>query len=100
MPKKNDLSMFRSGATAAAEQPASPPQPVKPVKPVNPGESKSLLSPRKPGRKPKAAAEKESEIVALKLTPTEVAILKEKAGLAPASTYLKHILRNETDVFK
>lgn len=103
MPKKNDLSLFKAGTTAATEQPVSPPQPDKPVKsvkPVNSSESKSLLSPRKPGRKPKAAAEKESEIVAIKLTPTELAVLEEKAGLAPKSTYLKHILRTKTDLFK
>ena len=102
MPKKNDLSLFKSGSTPAAEVPSEPQQPVKPVEqviPRNQAGTKSLLSKRKPGRKPKPAVEKESEIVAIKLTPTELEALKEKAGLVPKSTYLKHILRNKTDVF-
>lgn len=100
MPSKNDLSLFKPGATSVPEQPVEPKKPNKPVKQVKPAESKSILSPRKPGRKPKPAAEKETEIVALKLTPSELAVLEEKAGLAPKSTFLKHILRTKTDVFE
>ena len=84
MPKKNDLSMFKK---------------VEPVNSVKPNEPKSILAPKTVGRKPKSAADKESEIVALKLTRAELAKLEEKAGLIPKSTYLKHILRTETDIF-
>jgi len=82
MPKKNDLSLF------------------KPVTPVQPSEPKSILAPKTVGRKAKKPEDKESEIVAIKLTKAELAKLEEKAGLVPKSTYLKHILRNDTDIFK
>ena len=81
MPKKNDLSVF------------------KPIKPVEHNEPQSILAPKTPGRKPKKPEDKESEIVALKLTKAELDKLLEKAGLVPKSTYLKHILRTETDIF-
>lgn len=82
MPKKNDLSMFKK------------------VEPVQPNEPKSILAPKTVGRKAKKPEDKESEIVAIKLTKAELAKLEEKAGLVPKSTYLKHILRNETDIFE
>ena len=82
MPKKNDLSMFKK------------------VEPVQPNEPKSILAPKTVGRKAKKPEDKESEIVAIKLTRAELAKLEEKAGLVPKSTYLKHILRNETDIFE
>ena len=82
MPKKNDLSMFKK------------------VEPVQPNEPKSILAPKTVGRKAKRLEDKESEIVAIKLTKAELAKLEEKAGLVPKSTYLKHILRNETDIFE
>jgi hypothetical protein len=81
MPKKNDLSMFKR------------------VEPVQPNEPKSILAPKTVGRKAKKPDEKESEIVAIKLTKAELARLEEKAGLVPKSTYLKHILRTTTDIF-
>lgn len=84
MPKKNDLSMFKR---------------VEPVNSVKPSEPKSILAPRTVGRKPKRPEDKESEIVAIKLTKAELAALEEKAGLIPKSTFLKHLLRNETDIF-
>ncbi len=46
-------------------------------------------------RKPKPASEKESEIVTLKITMREMEALKEKAGLVPIATYVKHYLREE-----
>ena len=82
MPKKNDLSMFKK------------------VEPVQPNEPKSILAPKTVGRKAKRPEDKESEIVAIKLTKAELAKLEEKAGLVPKSTYLKHILRTETDIFE
>ena len=84
MPKKNDLSIFKK---------------VGPVNSVKPNEPKSILSPKTVGRKPKSAEDKESEIVAIKLTRAELAKLEKKAGLVPKSTYLKHILRTKTDIF-
>lgn len=81
MPKKNDLSTFKK------------------VEPVQPNEPKSILAPKTVGRKAKKPEDKESEIVAIKLTRTELAKLEEKAGLVPKSTYLKHILRTKTDIF-
>ncbi len=81
MPKKNDLSLFKK------------------VEPVQPNEPKSILAPKTVGRKAKKPEDKESEIVAIKLTKAELAKLEERAGLVPKSTYLKHILRDETDIF-
>lgn len=81
MPKKNDLSMYKT------------------VEPVQPVEPQAILAPKTVGRKPKRPEDKESEIVAIKLTKTELAKLEEKAGLVPKSTYLKHIIRTETDIF-
>ena len=73
---------------------------VEPANSVKPSEPKSILAPKTVGRKAKKPEDKESEIVAIKLTPAELAKLEEKAGLVPKSTYLKHILRNETDIFE
>ena len=84
MPSKNDLSMFKR---------------VDPDKSVEPSEPKSILAPKTTGRKPKKPEDKESEVVAIKLTPAELAKLEDKAGLVPKSTFLKHILRTETDIF-
>lgn len=71
----------------------------KKVEPVQPNEPKSILAPKTVGRKAKKPEDKESEIVAIKLTKAELAKLEEKAGLVPKSTYLKHILRTTTDIF-
>ena len=81
MPKKNDLSTFKK------------------VGPVQPSEPKAILSPKTVGRRAKKPEDKESEIVAIKLTRAELAKLEEKAGLVPKSTYLKHILRTKTGIF-
>tara|TARA_R110002167_G_scaffold171391_3_gene369385 strand:- start:906 stop:1145 length:240 start_codon:yes stop_codon:yes gene_type:complete len=78
MPKKNDLSIFKK---------------------VQQNEPKSILTPKTVGRKAKRPEDKESEIVAIKLTKAELEMLEEKAGLVPKSTYLKHILRTTTDIF-
>ena len=84
MPRKNDLSTFKK---MTADAPKAAP------------ETKSILAPKPLGRKPKDPAQKESEVVSLKLTRAELAKLEENAGLVPKSTYLKHILRNKTDIF-
>ena len=81
MPKKNDLSTFKK------------------VELVQPREPKSILAPKTVGRRAKKPEDKESEIVAIKLTRAELAKLEEKAGLVPKSTYLKHILRTKTGIF-
>jgi hypothetical protein len=81
MPKKNDLSTFKK------------------VEPVQPNEPKPILAAKTVGRKAKKPEDKESEIVAIKLTKAELAKLEEKAGLVPKSTYLKYILRKKTDIF-
>ena len=81
MPKKNDLSMFKK------------------IEEVQSNGPKSILAPKTVGRKPKKPEDKESEIVAIKLTIAELAKLEEKAGLVPKSTYLKHIIRTTTDIF-
>ena len=43
-------------------------------------------------RKPKPVMEKQSEIVGLRFTKSELAQIKEKAGLVPIATYLKNFL--------
>jgi hypothetical protein len=81
MPKKNDLSVFKTAAPIA-EQPTA------------------ILAPKARGRKAKPESEKESEIIAIKFTKSELAMIEEKAGLVPKSTYLKHLIRTKTDIFK
>lgn len=60
--------------------------------------SPSLLK-KKVGRPQKPADECESEVISIKITPREMAILKEKAGLVPLGRYLKHHLREQTSLF-
>ncbi len=61
--------------------------------------TESLLNAKK-GRTTKPVDEKESEPVTLKITPKELAIVKEKAGeLVPLGTLIKHYLRTKTDLF-
>lgn len=55
---------------------------------------------KKSGRKPKPKSKKESEIIVIKVTPDELRILDEKRGLTPRATYMKFIIRNETDLLK
>ncbi|MFT2112559.1 hypothetical protein [Marinomonas sp. 2405UD68-3] len=44
--------------------------------------------------------ESENKIISLRITTREFLILKEKAGMVPLGRYLKHQLREKTDVFK
>jgi len=87
MPKKNDLSAFKTSSsdTPRILEVAAPKQ-LKPTKETR-------------GRKPKTKGEKESELVAFKLTISEKEKLVERAGLIPLGTYLKHVLRTKTDIF-
>lgn len=81
MPPKNDLSTFKTKALTA---------PILGSKP----------SPEKRGRKAKDASDKESETLALKLTKAEMEALERNAGMIPKGSFVKHILRTKTDVFK
>lgn len=51
-------------------------------------------------RKPKPKAEKQSELIGLRFTPSEYKQIEQKAGLVPIATYLKDALFSQTDVFK
>ena len=44
--------------------------------------------------------EKQSEIIGLRFTKTELADIKEKAGLVPIATFLKNILNTETNLYR
>ncbi len=52
----------------------------------------------KTGRKCKAAGEKENKVVVLKLKASEYDALKNQARLVPLGTFVKHHLRQETDL--
>ncbi|WP_221902256.1 hypothetical protein [Bathymodiolus platifrons methanotrophic gill symbiont] len=55
---------------------------------------------RKKASKPKTVKERDSEVISIKITPTELAIIKEKAGeLVPLGTFVKHYIRTKTDLF-
>ena len=54
----------------------------------------------KPWPKPKPLDEKQSEMVAIKMTKGQKAIIEKKRGLVPKATYLMDKLVNQTDVFK
>lgn len=70
MPNKNDLTAFKV-------------------------ESKNkLVQVQAPASKP----EKLTEMVWVRFTPSEYARLKEKAGMIPLATYLKHLLMEHTDI--
>lgn len=54
----------------------------------------------KPWPKPKSIDEKQSELVALKMTKGQIAIIEKKRWLVPKATYLMDMLINQTDLFK
>ena len=87
MPKKTDISAYKT--------PTNPP-----ILKTAQEAAKAKVEKGKRGRKPKATAQKESEVVALKLTPAEKKALEKKAGLTPVATYLKHYLRTDTKIFE
>ena len=87
MPQKNDLSAIKKAANKKT---------LLQTESANIPDSKE----NKAGRKPKPVTEKESETVVLKLTLQELEFLKEKAGLVPLGTFVKHHLRNNTDLLK
>jgi len=53
---------------------------------------------KKLGRKEKPIEEKQGEVISMKLTLFEFNKLKDKAGLVPLSTYIKHHIRTKTDL--
>jgi hypothetical protein len=86
MPAKNDLSAFKAKTPQPTLITAPKPEEPKPVAPR--------------GRKAKSAADKESETLALKFTKAEMDALARKAGLVPKGSFVKHVLRTQTDLFK
>ncbi|QUI62482.1 hypothetical protein GSF04_08125 [Pseudoalteromonas sp. A22] len=50
------------------------------------------------GRTAKPAAEKQSELVGLRFTPSELAVIKKKAGLVPVATFIKNELLERTNL--
>ena len=44
--------------------------------------------------------EKQSEIVRLRFTKSELAKIKKKTGLVPVATYMKNVLVTETSLIK
>lgn len=89
MPKKNDISAFTGGNANQQKRILTPPK-----------DEEVKLSPRSDtrGRKPKPEGEKESAVVALKLTEAEKETLTKRAGREPVATFLKRFLREETDL--
>lgn len=72
---------------------------IKSEKVLPDSQEKTLLS-KKAGRPTKPANERESEVVSIKITPRELANMKERAGeLVPLGTFMKHYLRTQTDLF-
>ncbi len=58
------------------------------------------LKPQKAGRKPKAPEDKESEVISLKFTKSEMNKLRMVIGLVPAATFIKHHIKIQTDWLK
>ncbi len=83
MPSKNDLSALKvdtKNTLVEAQKLQLKPQPVV------------------AGRKPKLLAEKQSELVGLRFTPSELELIKTKAWLVPVATFLKDALSKKTDL--
>lgn len=51
------------------------------------------------GRKPKPVTEKQSELIGLRFTPSELEHIKQQAGLVPVATYLKNELITKAGLF-
>lgn len=77
--KKNSLTQFKKPNT-----------PILPTE--RPVSAETPQAPGKRGPKPKSAAEKQSHRVMLSLTPSEVAILNQKRGVANEATYIRAFL--------
>lgn len=69
---------------------------------VLPDSSEEMLLTKKRGSasKSKPASERDSEVVSIKITPIELATVRDKAGkLVPLGTFIKHYMRTQTDLF-
>jgi len=51
------------------------------------------------GRKTKSIADKQSEIIGLRFTPSEYKTIKKQAGLVPIATFLKNELLENSLLF-
>jgi hypothetical protein len=89
MPAKNDLSAYKTKASQSTliSTPKAEEHEASPLAPAR-------------GRKAKSVEDKESETLALKFTKAEMDALTRKAGLVPKGSFVKHILRTQTDLFK
>ena len=85
MPSKNDLSNLKVESKNSL---------------VEAQEELNNKQASKAWRKPKPIMEKQSEIVGLRFTKSELAEIKERAGLIPVATYLKNKLIKKTWIFK
>jgi hypothetical protein len=61
-------------------------------------QAEKAKEPKKPGRKPKPASEKESKPITFYLKPAEEARLKEIAGSVQLATFVKMALRENIDL--
>ncbi len=89
MPSKNNIAgLIRPKSTLTQ----SPPVPLE-VAPVQKNKK------ARPGRKPKPIAEKEQHPVPIRFTDAEFEQLQKKAGDVPLATFIKKLLREETNLF-
>lgn len=86
MPSKNDLSALKVKSKNSL---------VKAQETFNKKQGNSTA-----WRKPKPVMEKQSEIVWLRFTKSELAQIKEKAGLVPVATFLKNELYQRSNLLK
>lgn len=93
MPVKNDISAYKVGVKPKLRAMVTPSSDNTATYVVS---SASFIV----GRKPRPKAYKQSEIVSLRLTPSEAAMLKKKADLVPVATYVKHCINTDTDLLK
>lgn len=85
MVSKNDLSALK----------------VNPTKTLAKAEINNLSSLKNAAwRKAKPITEKQSELIGLRFTKSELDLIKSKAGLIPIATYIKNELEVNTDLFK
>ena len=83
MPSKNDLSSLKVQSKNSLV------------------EAQTKLNNKQPStawRKPKPVMEKQSEIVGLRFTKSELTEIKKKAGLVPVATYIKDIIKTGTNL--
>ncbi len=85
MPSKNDLSSLKVESKNSL---------------VEAQEELNKKQPSTAWRKPKPLMEKQSEIVWLRFTKSELAKIKEKSGLVPIATFLKNIFVTDTNLFR